>query len=158
MSEQSPSQNRMSTYRARMPSDDSTVATQADFVPRVVGNTDRDRSVSSATSSHDGFSHHLRSGVQQGRLSVLGDGPSANRAPPTSSSRFKLSGRQSATPQLPGRLRASTLSGAPHGAQSGPPSSRSSDGATTTDSRAHRRILQNSHRSRASRGHGADSV
>ena len=54
-----------------MPSDDSTVATQADFVPKVVGNTDRDRSVLSATSAHDGFSHHLRSGMQQGRLSVL---------------------------------------------------------------------------------------
>ena len=60
----------MSTYGARMPSDDSTVATQADFVPMAVGNTDRVRSVVSA-SAHDGFSHHLRSGMQQGRLSVL---------------------------------------------------------------------------------------
>ena len=33
MSEQSPFQNRMSTYGARMPSDDTTVATQANFVP-----------------------------------------------------------------------------------------------------------------------------
>ena len=48
-----------------MPSDDSTVATQADFVPMAVGNTDRVRSVVSV-SAHDGFSHHLRSGVQQG--------------------------------------------------------------------------------------------
>ena len=70
MSEQSPSQNRMSTYGARMPSDDTTVATQADFVPMAVGNTDRVRSVVSA-SAHDGFLHHLRSGMQQGRLSVL---------------------------------------------------------------------------------------
>ena len=53
-----------------MPSDDSTVATQADFVPMAVGNTDRVRSVVSV-SAHDGFSHHLRSGVQQGQLSVL---------------------------------------------------------------------------------------
>ena len=53
-----------------MPSDDTTVATQADFVPMAVGNTDRVRSVVSA-SAHDGFSHHLRSGMQQGRLSVL---------------------------------------------------------------------------------------
>ena len=60
----------MSTYGARMPSDDSTVATQVDFVPMAVGNTDRVRSVVSV-SAHDGFSHHLRSGVQQGQLSVL---------------------------------------------------------------------------------------
>ena len=53
-----------------MPSDDTTVATQADFVPMAVGNTDRVRSVVSA-SAHDGFSHHLRSGMQQGQLSVL---------------------------------------------------------------------------------------
>ena len=53
-----------------MPSDDTTVATQADFVPMAVGNTDRVRSVVSV-SAHDGFSHHLRSGVQQGQLSVL---------------------------------------------------------------------------------------
>ena len=54
-----------------MPSDDSTVATQADFVPMAVGNTDRVRSVVSV-SAHDGFSHQPRSGMQQGRLSVLG--------------------------------------------------------------------------------------
>ena len=53
-----------------MPSDDSTVATQADFVPMAVGNTDRVRSVVSV-SAHDGFSHQPRSGMQQGRLSVL---------------------------------------------------------------------------------------
>ena len=53
-----------------MPSDDTTVATQADFVPMAVGNTDRVRSVVSV-SAHDGFSHHLRSGMQQGQLSVL---------------------------------------------------------------------------------------
>ena len=112
-----------------MPSDDTTVATQADFVPMAVGNTDRVRSVVSV-SAHDGVSQQPRPEVHETQLNVLGDGPSAYRAPPTSSSRFKLSGRQSATPQLPGRLRASTLSGAPHGAQRGPPSSRSSDGAT----------------------------
>ncbi len=53
-----------------MPSDDTTVATQADFVPMAVGNTDRVRSVVSV-SAHDGFSHQPRSGMQQGRLSVL---------------------------------------------------------------------------------------
>ena len=53
-----------------MPSDDSTVATQADFVPMAVGNTDRVRSVVSA-SAHDGFSHQPRSGMQQRQLNVL---------------------------------------------------------------------------------------
>ena len=53
-----------------MPSDDTTVATQADFVPMAVGNTDRVRSVVSV-SAHDGFSHQPRSGVQQRQLNVL---------------------------------------------------------------------------------------
>ena len=154
-SELSPFQNRTPTYRARMPSDKSTVATKADFVPTVVGETERGRSVSSVL-AHDGTSPRPRPEVHETHPNVLGDGPSAYRAPPTSSSRFKLSGRQSATPQLPGRLRASTLSGAPHGAQRGPSSSRSSDRATATFGRARRRILQNSLRSGASRGHGAD--
>mgnify|MGYP006231870353 CR=1 FL=1 len=55
-----------------MPSDDSTVATQADFVPMAVGNTDRVRSVVSV-SAHDGFSHQPRSGMQQRQLNVLTD-------------------------------------------------------------------------------------
>ena len=46
-----------------MPSDDTTVATQANFVPMAVGNTDRVRSVVSASGAHDGFLHHLRSGA-----------------------------------------------------------------------------------------------
>ena len=53
-----------------MPSDDTTVATQADFVPMAVGNTDRVRSVVSV-SAHDGFSHQPRSGMQQRQLNVL---------------------------------------------------------------------------------------
>ena len=61
-----------------MPSDDTTVATQADFVPMAVGNTDRVRSVVSV-SAHDGFSHHLRSGMQQRRLSVLTNKTSYHR-------------------------------------------------------------------------------
>ena len=54
-----------------MPSDDSTVATKADFVPKVVGKTDRDRSVSSVR-AHDGASQQPRPGVQQTQLNMLG--------------------------------------------------------------------------------------
>ena len=154
MSEQSPSQSRMSTYGARMPSDDSTVATQADFVPMAVGNTDRGSIVSSAPRAHDGTPRH-RPEVHQEALHVLGIGPGADRAPPTSSSRRDPSGRQSATPQLQGLLRASTRSGALHGSQRSPSSSRTSDGATATSGRAHQRNLQNSPRSRTSSGHSA---
>ena len=54
-----------------MPSDKSTVATKADFVPKVVGETDRDRSVVSSARAHDGASQQPRPGVQQTRLNVL---------------------------------------------------------------------------------------
>ena len=37
-----------------MPSDKSTVATKADFVPKVVGETYRDHSVASSARAHDG--------------------------------------------------------------------------------------------------------
>ena len=100
----------MSTYGARMPSDDTTVATQANFVPMVVGKTDRDRSFSGVL-AHDERSPQPRPEVHPEALNVLGDGPSADRAPPTSGSRRTLSGRQSAAPQLHGQLRASTLPG-----------------------------------------------
>ena len=53
-----------------MPSDDTTVATQADFVPKVVGETDRDRSVSSVL-AHDERSQQPRPGVQQTQLNML---------------------------------------------------------------------------------------
>ena len=53
-----------------MPSDESTVATTVDFVPKVVGETDRDRSVSSVR-AHDGASQQPRPGVQQTQLNVL---------------------------------------------------------------------------------------
>ena len=73
-SELSPSQNRTSTYRARMPSDKSTVATKADFVPTVVGGTDRERSIaSSAPRAHDGTSPQPRPEVHQTQFNVLGD-------------------------------------------------------------------------------------
>ena len=49
-----------------------TIVTRADFVPTVVGQQ-ADRSVSSATSAHDGISQHPRPGVQQTRLNVLGE-------------------------------------------------------------------------------------
>ena len=42
-----------------MPSDKSTVATKADFVPKVVGETDRDRSFSSVL-AHDERSQQPR--------------------------------------------------------------------------------------------------
>ena len=69
-SELSPSQNRTSTYRARMPSDKSTVATKADFVPKVVGETDRDRSFSSVL-AHDERSQQPRPEVHPEALNVL---------------------------------------------------------------------------------------
>ena len=53
-----------------MPSDESTVAIKADFLPKVAGETDRDRSVSSVR-AHDGASQQPRPGVQQTRLNVL---------------------------------------------------------------------------------------
>ena len=139
-----------------MSSDDSIVATTTDFAPMVVGGTDRERSiVSSAQRAHDGTSQRHRPEVHQTQPNVLGIGPGADRAPPTSSSRRDLSGRQSATPQLHGQLRASTLSGALHGSQRSPSSSRTSDGATATFGRSHQRNLQNSPRSRTSSGHSA---
>ena len=139
-----------------MPSDKSTVATKADFVPKVVGKTDRESSIaSSAPRAHDGTSPQPRPEVHQTQFNVLGIGPGADRAPPTSSSRRDLSGRQSAAPQLHGQLRASTLSGALHGSQRSPSSSRTSDGATATSGRSHQRNLQNSLRSRTSSGHSA---
>ena len=54
-----------------MPSDNSTVTTKADFAPTVVGETDRDRSVVSSASAHDGASQQRRPGVQQTQLNVL---------------------------------------------------------------------------------------
>ena len=54
-----------------MPSDTSTVATKADFAPTVIGETDRDRSVVSSASAHDGASQQLRPGVHQTQLNVL---------------------------------------------------------------------------------------
>ena len=53
-----------------MPSDKSTVATKADFVPKVVGKTDRDRSVSSVL-AHDERSQQPRPEVHGTQLNVL---------------------------------------------------------------------------------------
>ena len=53
-----------------MPSDDSTVDTKANFVPTVVGQTDRDRSVSSVR-AHDGASQQPRPEVHETQLNVL---------------------------------------------------------------------------------------
>ena len=53
-----------------MPSDDTTVATQADFVPMDVGNTDRVRSVVSV-SAHDGTSPRPRPEVHETHPNVL---------------------------------------------------------------------------------------
>ena len=53
-----------------MPSDKTTVATKADFVPKAVRKTDRDRSVSSVL-AHDERSQQPRPGVQQTQLNVL---------------------------------------------------------------------------------------
>ena len=54
-----------------MPSDKSTVATKADFVPTVVGQTDRDRSVVSSAHAHDGASQQPRPEVHQTQFNVL---------------------------------------------------------------------------------------
>ena len=53
-----------------MPSDKSTVATKADFVPKAVGKTDRDRSVSSVL-AHDERSQQPRPEVHGTQLNVL---------------------------------------------------------------------------------------
>ena len=63
-----------------MPSDKSTVATKADFVPKVVGETDRDRSFSSVL-AHDERSQQPRPEVHPEALNVLGIGPGAVRPP-----------------------------------------------------------------------------
>ena len=55
-----------------MPSDKSTVATKADFVPKVVGETDRDRSFSSVL-AHDERSQQPRPEVHPEALNVLMD-------------------------------------------------------------------------------------
>ena len=55
-----------------MPSDKSTVATKADFVPKVVGKTDRDRSFSSVL-AHDERSQQPRPEVHGTQLNVLSD-------------------------------------------------------------------------------------
>ena len=70
-SDSSPSQNRTSTYSARMPSDKTTVATTADFAPTVVGGTDRESIVSSASRAHDGTSQPPRPGVHSEAPNVL---------------------------------------------------------------------------------------
>ena len=54
-----------------MPRDKSTVATKADFVPKVVGETDRDRSVVSSARAHDGASQQPRPEVHETQLNVL---------------------------------------------------------------------------------------
>ena len=74
-----------------MPSDKSTVATKADFVPTVVGGTDRERSIaSSAPRAHDGTSQQPRPEVHQTQFNVLSqmaryprnrDGERARRPP-----------------------------------------------------------------------------
>ena len=53
-----------------MPSDDTTVATQANFVPMVVGKTDRDRSFSGVL-AHDERSQQPRPEVHPEALNVL---------------------------------------------------------------------------------------
>ena len=53
-----------------MPSDKSTVATKADFVPKVVGKTDRDRSFSGVL-AHDERSQQPRPEVHGTQLNVL---------------------------------------------------------------------------------------
>ena len=54
-----------------MPSDKTTVATMADFAPTVVGGTDRESIVSSASRAHDGTSQPPRPGVHPEALNVL---------------------------------------------------------------------------------------
>ena len=53
-----------------MPSDDTTVATQANFVPMAVGKTDRDRSFSGVL-AHDERSPQPRPEVHPEALNVL---------------------------------------------------------------------------------------
>ena len=57
-----------------MPSDKSTVATKADFVPKVVGKTDRDRSFSSVL-AHDertrGMLVHITASARMGNFVCL---------------------------------------------------------------------------------------
>ena len=56
-----------------MSSDNSTVATETDFAPTVVGGTDRERSIaSSAPRAHDGTSQQPRPEDHQTQLNVLG--------------------------------------------------------------------------------------
>ena len=67
-----------------MPSDKSTVATKADFVPTVVGGTDRERSIaSSAPRAHDGTSQQPRPEVHPEALNVLIEVPETPREFPT---------------------------------------------------------------------------
>ena len=54
-----------------MPSDANTVATKANFVPMVVGQTDRDRSIVSSARAHDGASQQPRPEVHETQLNVL---------------------------------------------------------------------------------------
>ena len=55
-----------------MPSDKSTVTTKADFIPKVVGRTDSERSIaSSAPRAHDGTSPQPRPEVHQTQFNVL---------------------------------------------------------------------------------------
>ena len=75
-----------------MPSDKSTVATKADFVPKVVGKTDRDRSFSSVL-AHDERSQQPRPEVHPEALNVLGYGPSADRAPDRAATPTVTAGR-----------------------------------------------------------------
>ena len=59
-----------------------TIVTRADFVPTVVGQQ-ADRSVSSATSAHNGTSQQPRPGVQQTQLNVLSNHSLLMGAPDT---------------------------------------------------------------------------
>ena len=54
-----------------MPSDKTTVATMADFAPTVVGGTDRESIVPSASRAHDGTSQPPRPGVHPEAQNVL---------------------------------------------------------------------------------------
>ena len=63
-----------------MPSDKSTVATKADFTPKVVGKTDRDRSVSSVL-AHDERSQQPRPEVHETQLNVLQSQSQSVRVP-----------------------------------------------------------------------------
>ena len=48
-----------------------TVDTEANFVPTVVGQTDRDRSIVSSARAHDGASQQPRPGVHETQPNVL---------------------------------------------------------------------------------------